>query len=150
MAGINAARGWIDDVALAMQRTSEAQGALTRLAGDATAADDVIVAVRSGSTWNNPFDAVRDLADGGNRGLWDAWTKSDAAEEILSRAVEHHHGGDGYLQLVRAREAAAQASGDVGIWIANGGRSSIQALESVVRPQLELVREMAQLAARAG
>jgi hypothetical protein len=150
MAGINAVRGWIDDVALAMQRTTESQGALSRLLGDAAAADDVTHAVQSGSSWDDPFDAVLELADGGNRGLWDAWTKADAAESILSRAVERHHGGDGYAQLLGAREAAAQASGDLGNWIATGGRSSLQGLEAVVRPQLEQARAMATLAVHAG
>ena len=148
MANISAARGLIDDVSLAVQRTLDSEGALARLIGDASAADDVTHAVGSGGSWDDPFDAVRELAEGGNRGLWDAWTKADAAESILSRAVERHPGGEGYSHLLGAREAAAQASGDLGNWIARSGPSTLESLEAIVRPQLERVREMAALATR--
>lgn len=148
MASISAARALIDDVSLAVQRTLGAEGALGRLVGHASAADDVTRAVRSGGSRNDPFRAVRDLADGGNSALLDAWTQSEAAATMLARAVERHPGGPGSTQLLAAREAADQASGDLGSWIARGAPGSIESLEAIVRPQLERVRAMAALVAQ--
>ena len=145
MSSISAARGVIDDVALAVQRTLDSEGALARLVGDASAARDVTRAVRSGPSWHASFGVVDELAARGSQDLHGAWTNAEEAATILSRVVERHPGIDGYAQLLGAREAAVQASGDLGNWIARGGRDPLESLQAVVRPQLERVRAMAAL-----
>lgn len=151
MTAINVVRTWSDNVALAAQRASESTTALATLRGDATALEAITHALGSGGTWDDPFEAARDLASQGNRGVWDGWTKADAADSLLGRAIADHPGGAGLVQLHRAQALAEQASGDLGNWIATGGRSgSFDAIESMVRPQLEEVRDIAlALSARA-
>lgn len=144
-------RTWGDHLALAAQRATESGTALRSLVDDADAAADVTRAVRSGSTWDDPFDAVRELADAGNRGLWDGWTKAEAAQSLLGRALERHPGGAGVLELQHARSIAEQASGDLGNWIATGGRgASLESVGRSVTGQLDEVRRLAaQVAAAA-
>ncbi len=150
MTVINVIRTWSDNAALAAQRVDEAAQALTSLRDDASALDEITHALGSGSTWDDPFEAARDLAEQGNRGIWDAWTKADAAHSLLGRAVAKHPGGEGFLQLRRAEALAEQASGDLGNWIATSGRrASFPALESSVQAQLAEVRSIAeQMSAR--
>lgn len=144
MTVINVIRTWSDHVALAAQRADEATTALAGLRDDAAALDEITHALGSGSTWDDPFDAALELAEQGNRGVWDGWTKADAAHALLGRAVADHPGGAGLLQLQRAQGLAEQASGDLGNWIATGGRrASFAAVESVVRAQLDEVRSIA-------
>ena len=138
-------RTWSDNAALAAQRASESTTALATLRNDASALDEITHALGSGGSWDDPFDAARDLAEQGNRGVWDGWTKADAAHSLLSRAVAEHPGGAGLVQLQRAQALAEQASGDLGNWIATGGRhASFDAVESVVRLRLGEVREIAE------
>lgn len=151
MTFINMMRTWSDHAALAAKRADEATTALATLRDDASALDEITRALGSGSTWDDPFDAARDLAEQGNRGIWDAWTKSDAAHSLLGRAVAEHPGGAGLVQLKRAEALAEQAGGDLGNWIVSTGRrASFDALEASVRAQLTEVRSIAeQLSARA-
>lgn len=150
MTVINMMRTWGDHAALAAQRADEATTALASLRDDAAALDDITHALGSGGTWDDPFEAARDLAEQGNRGIWDAWTKSDAAHSLLGRAVADHPGGAGHVELQRAQALAEQVSGDLGNWIATGGRAPFASVESVARAQLVEVRSIAeQLAARA-
>jgi hypothetical protein len=151
MAGmINVVRTWGDELSLGLQRARESRTAMQQLVADARAADDVTRAVRSGSTWDDPFDAVRELAQQGNRGLWDGWTKADAAHSLLGRAISKHPGGAGHVELVRAREIAEQASGDLGNWISTSGRgAALEALEASVRGQLDEIRALGEQVAAA-
>lgn len=144
-------RTWGDQLALAARRASESRTALRELVADPAAATDVTRAIRSGSTWDDPFDAVRELAETGNRGLWDGWTKAEAAQSLLGRALDRHPGGAGVLELRRAQSLAEQASGDLGNWIATGGRGvSLEVIERSVASQLDEVRRLAgQVAAAA-
>lgn len=136
-------RSWSEDVALAVQRATESQVALRSLVDDPVALEDITRAVRSGSTWDDPFDAVRELAESGNRGLWDAWTKAEASGSLLARALGRQPAAEGALELRRARDIAMQASGDVGNWITTSGRSgSLEAIERSVRTQLDEVRRL--------
>ncbi len=144
MSGINVMRSWGDDVLLAAQRAEESTAALAALRGDAGRLDEALHAISNGSTWDDPFDAALELAEGGNRGLWDGWSKADAAHTILTRAVRSHPGGEGAVQLQRATSIAEQASGDIGNFIATGGRhGTFEGLEAAVRSQLDEVRELA-------
>ncbi|MCW2920947.1 MAG: hypothetical protein JWL76_821 [Thermoleophilia bacterium] len=145
MTALNVIRTWSDHAALAAQRASESTSALATLRGDASALDEITHALGSGSSWDDPFDAALELAEQGNRGVWDGWTKADAAHSLLGRAVAEHPGGAGLIQLQRAEALAEQASGDLGNWIATGGRSgTFDAVESVVRSQLDEARSIAE------
>ncbi|MCW2928017.1 MAG: hypothetical protein JWM86_1985 [Thermoleophilia bacterium] len=146
---INIMRTWIDDATLAVTRADEAGAALRGLADDASAADETMHAIGGGMGADDPFDAALALADDGVRGIYDGWTKSDAAYSLLNTAISKHPGGEGYLQLQAAREAAEQASGDVGHWIARGARTPVASLEASVAPQLDRIRTLAQDALRA-
>ncbi len=150
MPAINVMRTWTDEVVLAVQRIDESRTALTELAGDASKLDDTLHALASGSTWDDPFEAARDLAEAGNRGMWDAWTKGEAAHSILKRAIAKHPAGDGATQLLRAQALTEQASGDLGNFIVNGGHRNFAGLERAVSAQLDQAREAAQLALAAG
>ena len=145
MTTINVIRTWSDNAALAAQRATESTSALATLRGDAAALDEITHALGSGGSWDDPFDAVLELAEQGNRGVWDGWTKADAAHSLLGRAIADHPGGAGLVQLHRAQALAEQASGDLGNWIATGGsHASFEAVETVVRAQLDEVREIAE------
>ena len=147
MPGINLVRSFGEEVALGMQRISEARTALAGLVDDAAKADDAAHAIASGSTWDDPFDAILELAETGNRGLWDGWTKAEAAHSIFSRAIARHPGGEGVVELHRAAALVEQASGDLGNWVATGGRgATLTQVEAVVGTQLDQAREAAQLA----
>jgi hypothetical protein len=136
-------RTWVDEVALGVERVTESKAALRGLVRDSAAADDITHALASGSTWDDPFDAALEMAEAGNRGLYDGWTKAEAAQSILSRAVSKHPGGAGQLELMRAQSIAEQASGDLGNWISTGGSSSsLKVLEASVRAQLDEVRSL--------
>jgi hypothetical protein len=148
---INVVRTWSEEAALAIQRASESQSALQRLVTDADASDELVHAVGSGADFDDPFDAVITLARAGNDGMYDAWNGAEAAGSILERAAAKHPGGEGYTQLLRAAAQAEQAGGDLGNWIATGGRSaSLGQLEAHVRPMLDEVRSAAEGALRAG
>ena len=150
MTVINVIRTWSDDAALAAQRANEATTALATLRDDASALDEISHALGSGGTWDDPFDAALELAEQGNRGIWDGWTKANAAHSLLTRAVADHPGGAGHVQLQRAHALAEQASGDLGNWIAMGGRrEAFSGVESVVRAQLDEVRTIAERLSRA-
>ncbi len=151
MTVINVMRTWSDDVALGVTRADEARTALADLVDNPAAVADATHWVGNGGSFDDPFDAALALADDGNRGLWDGWTKSEAAQSVLSRALASHPGGAGVNELHRAQSIAEQAAGDIGNWIATGGRGgTLEALEASVRTQLEQVRSLGEavLAAR--
>ncbi|MCB0879208.1 MAG: hypothetical protein KDC46_09545 [Thermoleophilia bacterium] len=147
MPAINVMRSWADEAMLALQRMDEARGALAELVAHPAQADDATHAIASGSTWDDPFDAIRELADGGNRGLWDGWSKAEAAQSILTRAVQKHPGGEGVVQLQRAQAFADEAGGAIGNWVAEGGRGATLAqVETFARQHLDEARAAAQRA----
>lgn len=146
---INVIRTWIDDASLAMTRVDESRTAMSDLVADPNASKMTHEVLADGAAFDDPFDAALKLADDGVRGIWDGWTKSDAATSLLTQAVSKHPGGAGYIELVAAREAAEQASGDLGNWIARGGRAPVASIEAAVRPQLERIRELAAESLRA-
>lgn len=140
---INVARSWSEELALGITRASEAKAALADVVATPSLVDEAMEAVGSGAAFDDRFDAVLHIAERGNPGLHDGWTKSDAARAILSRAVAHHPGGAGAQELVRAQAIADQVSGDIGNWIATGGRGgSLTVLEASVRGQLEEVQRL--------
>jgi hypothetical protein len=151
MTAINLVRTWSDDVALGVTRATEARTALAGLVDSPSALDETVDIVRSGAGSDDPFDVVLELAEGGNRGLWDGWTKAEAAQSLLTRAVAAHPGGAGVTQLHRAQDVAEQAAGDIGNWIATGGRGgTLEALEASVRSQLDEVRQLGEAVLAAG
>lgn len=142
-------RTWSDEVALGMQRATESRGALMRLSRDADALDDITHAIRSGSTWDDPMDAVLELAEDGNRGLWDAWTSAKASDSIFSRAIDKHPGGSGVSELRRAQGETKAASRELEDWIRGGGGiRSFEQLEASVRSHMEQARTMGELVLR--
>ena len=144
MALINVMRTWADDALLATQRAGEAQRALGSLVRDARAVHETELAVADGGTWDEPMEALRDLAEDGNRGLWDAWTKTDAARTVLTRAAAKHPGGDGRTELIGARDAADRSVQLLDAWISEGGRSTpLARVESAVSAQLQELRRLA-------
>lgn len=150
-AAINVMRTWSEEAALGIQRATELRAALQGLVRDADASDELVHAVGSGADFDDPFDAVITLARAGNDAMYDAWNGAEAAGTILERAAAGHPGGEGYTQLLRAAARAEQAGGDLGNWIATGGRSaSLGQLEAYVRPMLDEVRVAAEAALRAG
>lgn len=142
MTAVSWIRTWADDVALGVTRATEAKGALASLARDADAVDDITLAVRSGSTWDDPMDAVLELAENGNRGLWDGWSKADASLSILKRAIDKHPGGAGVAELRRAQGAAQRAGVELEDWIRGGAPQPFASLEATVRGHLDQVRAL--------
>lgn len=145
MAGINVIRTWSDDVSLAAQRATEARDALAGLRTNPRALDDAMHAIGSGGgEWDDPFDVARDLAEQGNRGIWDGWVKSGAASTLLRRAATAHPGGPEVATLNRAHAIAAQTKSDLGAWIeAGGGSATFDAIEGAARVRLDEVRALA-------
>lgn len=138
-------RTWSDEVARGIEHLAESRSALAALARDTTAVGDLTLAVRSGGASRRTFDAVHELAEGGNGGLWKGWTEAEAAQSAFARALAEHPGGAGQVQLMRAQLVAEQASGDLGNWIATGGRgASFDAIAAMVAPHLDDARAAAQ------
>lgn len=130
---IGVARTWGDEVALGIQRMDSAQAALAGLRGDAAKTDELVRALGDGSTWDEPFEALRDLAENGNRGLWEAWFSTLAVPAILGRAADLHPGGAGAESLRHARAGAAVVAETLDSWIAAGGRpESVEELTTTV------------------
>lgn len=143
-------RTWADEAALGVQRATSSRGALAALVDDAEQSREITRAVRSGSSWDDPFDAVIDMARSGSSGLYDAWTAAKAAGTIFERAASKHAGGNGQVLLQNAATRAGKAGEAVEAWISGPRRGSLAELQETVRPLLEAAREAGERAARLG
>jgi hypothetical protein len=137
MTSIGFMRTWADDAALAVTRVDEAHGALDGLARDAGRLDETVHVLSDGASFDDPAEAALHLAEDGNRGIWDAWTKLGAAQSLLDRAIGAHPPEGVRNALVAARTTSARAAGDVENWMREApSAASLQALNVRLDPAL--------------